>query len=69
VWQDLYALSQAGGQSAAGSIEAARCFLLKSQQPDGSWLVAGKLTENSEMASYFGTAWAIIGLSRTIDRK
>lgn len=60
----LYALSEAGNETAGTAIDAARAFMFKSQQQDGSWLVEGKLTENPEMASYFGTVWAIIGLSR-----
>ena len=28
--------------------------------------VEGKLKKNPEMASYFGTAWAVIGMTRTM---
>jgi prenyltransferase beta subunit len=61
----LYALSLVGDKAHAAVIDSARSFLAKTQKEDGSWLVEGKLTKNSDMSSYFGTAWAIVGLSRT----
>jgi hypothetical protein len=64
----LYALSQSGDAAPAGAIERARGFLSKTQRENGSWLVEGKLTKNADMASYFGTAWAIIGISRTLPK-
>lgn len=62
----LFALSSLGDKLPAAAVENAKGFLAKTQREDGSWLVEGKLTKNSDMASYFGTAWAIIGLARTM---
>lgn len=62
----LYALSTPGDNAPVAAIEKAKTFLAKTQKEDGSWLVEGKLTKNSQMSSYFGTAWAIIGLSQTL---
>jgi hypothetical protein len=65
----LYALGSLGEWTPAAAIENAQAFLAKTQKEDGSWLVEGKLTKNSQMSSYFGTAWGIIGLCRTLPRK
>lgn len=62
----LFALAQLGDKAPAASIEKAQAFLATTQKDDGSWLVEGKLTKNSNMSSYFGTCWAVIGLSRTL---
>lgn len=51
---------------AGSAIEAGRAFLAKTQTEDGSWLVEGKLTKSPRMSSYFGTAWAAIGISSTL---
>jgi squalene-hopene/tetraprenyl-beta-curcumene cyclase len=64
----LYALDLAGAAAPAAAVQSARDFLASTQREDGSWLVEGRLTGNSDMSSYFGTAWAIIGLSRTLQR-
>jgi squalene-hopene/tetraprenyl-beta-curcumene cyclase len=62
----LYALSFAGDRAPATGIAYAQEFLAKTQRENGSWVVEGKLTKNSEMSSYFGTVWAVVGLSRTL---
>lgn len=62
----LYALSSLGDKVPAESIHKAQAFLAKTQLEDGSWLVQAKLRDNARIASYFGTAWAIIGLARTL---
>jgi hypothetical protein len=62
----LYALSQANDDGLRSVLSRGRQFLINTQNEDGSWLVEGKLTSSSEMASYFGTVWAIVGLSRTL---
>jgi squalene-hopene/tetraprenyl-beta-curcumene cyclase len=62
----LYALSQSNEEELASVIDRGRSFLLNTQQADGSWQVQGKLTANSDMSSYFGTVWAIVGLCRAL---
>jgi squalene-hopene/tetraprenyl-beta-curcumene cyclase len=62
----LYALSLAGDRAPRPAQDRGREFLIGAQQADGSWTVEGKLSKDSKMATYFGAAWAIIGLSRTM---
>ncbi len=63
----MYALSEVKtDQRLESHMIRARDFLLKTQQEDGSWFVEGKLTKNAKMSSYFGTVWAVVGLSRTL---
>jgi squalene-hopene/tetraprenyl-beta-curcumene cyclase len=65
----IYALSVTSGDD-AGDVRAALAkattLLLTTQQQDGSWAVPGtkKNTrqKNTPTASYWGTAWAVIGL-------
>lgn len=64
----LYALSELGNDSAGSASSRAASFLLKTQKDDGAWLVSGKLKKNPDMASYFGTTWAVIGLSRQLSK-
>jgi hypothetical protein len=40
--------------------------LIKNQKPDGSWLVQSRAYEPPEFSSYMGTAWATLGLVRTL---
>jgi hypothetical protein len=69
----LYVLS---GQNAAGvdtALRRAQVFLLKTQQPDGSWPMTSRPAEpkgpgpakDLRPIKYFGTAWATIGLVRS----
>jgi len=73
--QALYALGVAGGGTEA--IVKARGYLLTTQEKDGSWTVAPKLISDPKSTDtrvekivpiyrYWGTAWAVIGLSRTL---
>ncbi len=71
--QTLYALSQIGDPDDRAAIARARSFLVQSQYQDGSWFVPadrvrdGKRSDSlDEVFSYWGTAWAVIGLLRTM---
>ena len=64
----LFALSHKP-QAATAAIEKARRFLLDTQEEDGSWIVPSTLKRAKgsvkETSTYWGTAWAVIGLART----
>jgi len=62
----LYAFSRIEEGVPDSAINNAMTFLSQTQKEDGSWLVEGKLKKKPDMASYFGTVWAIIGMSRTL---
>ncbi len=67
----LYALTITG-PSEISAIHSAQRFLLNTQQKDGSWVVPTTLT-TSKLAecgvpNYWGTAWATIGLLRTLPK-
>lgn len=62
----LYLFSQVGKGVSDSATDRAMAFLRQTQQEDGSWFVEGKLKKSPTMASYFGTVWAIIGMSRTL---
>jgi hypothetical protein len=68
--QSLYALSVAGVLPEDPAIQRAREFLLGSQLKDGSWAVPGtkaaKKDRIEETATYWGTAWAVLGLLETL---
>jgi hypothetical protein len=74
--QALYALTQCGVPLDASPVQRGRDFLIRSQTPDGSWLVPsraissatseGRLTRLTPIYRYWGTAWATIGLSHTL---
>jgi squalene-hopene/tetraprenyl-beta-curcumene cyclase len=84
--QALYALSdvlgvagsEAGSPSGSAPMQRGRDYLLRSQEPDGSWPVSpraissatneGRLTRLTPIYQYWGTAWAVIGLKRTLAR-
>lgn len=65
----LYALSQ-DKDDAAAAIRRAQRFLLDTQQKDGSWTVPSTLKRATggvkATSTYWGTAWAVIGLVRTM---
>jgi len=54
------------------AIQGAWSFLAQTQRDDGSWYVPttkkSKKEDNDGMSSYWGTAWAVIGLARTLPR-
>jgi hypothetical protein len=58
--QALYALMVAGVPSSDSAVQRAQSFLVKNQQKDGSWAVGGR------NVTYFGSAWAAIGLMRSL---
>lgn len=64
--QALYALSTIGAAADDPAIQCGQRFLFDSQQVDGSWAVLGtkanKKDRVEETATYWGTAWAVIGL-------
>lgn len=69
----LYALVRLGVERDDPAIRRARSFLITAQQKDGAWVVpadairAGKRDEVlDEIFSYWGSAWATIGLSATL---
>jgi hypothetical protein len=71
--QTLYALSRIGDPGDRSTIARARDFLVQSQRDDGSWYVpadrvrAGERSDSlDEVFSYWGTAWASVGLLRTM---
>jgi hypothetical protein len=75
----LYAVTEAGPADDA-VVRRARNFLVESQTPDGSWTIppaswtktGGTLERNQRLDPiyrYWGTAWASIGLARTLPSK
>lgn len=70
--QALYALSQVGQDARGGAAARAQRFLVRTQQSDGSWHVPGTLKEMDDKAyvvsNDWGTAWAVIGLMRSIEQ-
>ncbi len=71
--QTLYALSRMAAPRDQAAIARARHFLVRSQRPDGSWMVPADHVRNGarrdsldEIFSYWGTAWASVGLLQTL---
>ena len=70
--QALYALSAAGVKNDRLEIQRAVSFLAASQRKDGSWPMISrghpgvKPFTNPVPITYFGTAWATLGLVRYI---
>jgi len=64
----LYALSY--GKGDVDAIRRAQAFLVRTQRDDGSWNVptTKASTKEPSIAIYWGTAWATIGLLRTINQ-
>jgi hypothetical protein len=48
------------------AIAKARGYLIRSQKPDGSLDVISRAYEGPKFCSYMGTAWATLGLVRTL---
>lgn len=68
----LYALEIMNLKQSHAALQAACTFLARTQREDGSWYVPttkkSKKEDNDGMSSYWGTAWAVIGLARTLPR-
>lgn len=70
--QALYALSFAGVKSDRAQIQRAVSFLVANQRDDGSWPMTSrghpgeKPFTNPVPITYFGSAWAILGLVRSV---
>jgi hypothetical protein len=48
------------------AVAKARRFLMWTQRGDGSWHVLSRAYEPPEFSSYMGTAWATLGLVKTL---
>ena len=64
--QALVALTSAGVTAKDPAVMKARGFLIRSQKEDGSWFVNSRAYQRPEFSSYMGTAWATLGLLRTL---
>lgn len=66
--QALYGLSFADPKTTAEAVGKARKYLLDKQKPDGSWYSPTKKPNvpDNAIALYWGSAWATIGLTRTL---
>lgn len=64
--QALVALSTGGVTATDPAITKAWAYLLKTQEPDGSWKVASRAYEPPEFSGYMGTAWATLAFVRTL---
>lgn len=60
------ALTSAGLPTESPAIVKAWGFLIKNQKPNGSWDVTSRAYQAPEFSSYMGTAWATLGLVRTL---
>ena len=74
--QVLYALTHCDRSADDPAVERARDYLIESQTTDGSWSVPGRAISSASTEArlkkvapiyrYWGTGWAVIGLSRTL---
>ncbi len=74
----IYVLAKAPDPDDFKVLQEARSYLVKSQQPDGSWLTPSKnitkttdperLRVRDEIYHYWGTAWSAIGLLETLGK-
>jgi hypothetical protein len=72
--QVLYFLSLAGVPGGRAEVQRAVAFLVSSQKEDGSWPMTSrahpgeKPSTNPVPITYFGSAWATLGLMRSVPR-
>jgi len=67
--QALYALMSAGEPADSAPVRRAVAFCVRSQRNDGSWHVKTRdPTGHDEVISYYGTAWATLGLLKSLPR-
>lgn len=65
--QSLYALGASGSGGHVAAIRAGWKYLLDSQKADGSWLAPTKKAAGGNViSSFWGTAWATLGLINTL---
>ncbi len=70
--QVLYALSLVGVSAEAEGVKSAVSFLVSTQRDDGSWPMTKRThsgetpTQNVIPITYFGSAWATLGLLRSV---
>jgi hypothetical protein len=65
--ESLYALSLAGLTGDSPAVRKAWQYLVTTQQPDGSWTAdTRKPSGGKEISSYWASAWATIGLARSL---
>jgi hypothetical protein len=72
----LYVLSEPEAEGVADAVRRARAFLIRTQRPDGSWLMNSRPAappgpdpaRNLGPIRYVGTAWATMGLVRSSPR-
>lgn len=70
--QVLYALNVAGVSPETDGVKKAVAFLVSTQRDDGSWLMTKRThpgetpTQNVIPITYFGSAWATLGLLRCV---
>jgi hypothetical protein len=73
--QVLWALGEAGLPPSEPAAAKARTYLLRTQQPDGSWITptaaihdvtAARAVRTDPIYRYWGTAWATLGLLRVL---
>ncbi|MBT5017582.1 terpene cyclase/mutase family protein [bacterium] len=66
----IYSLLKSGVREETSEIKDAINFLLKTQEPNGAWQVRSTKGKHQKQftptATYWGTAWAIIGLLETL---
>lgn len=69
--QSLYVLSTLTGERSREAILKGREYLMKTQREDGAWATNSTLRRHranvTPTGTYWGTTWAVMGLSRTND--